>query len=303
MPSVEVKQISKSFGDVKAVRDISFAVEPGEIFGLLGPNGSGKTTSIRVALDIYRPDSGSVAVFSGALTDESKQRIGYMPEERGLYQDVTIDGCVTYLAALKGLDKFETKRRLDEYCKRFDLDDSRNQKIKQLSKGMQQKVQIISTVIHEPELLIVDEPFSGLDPINTELVKALLEELRDKGTAILMSSHQLHQVEELCDRIVLINRGRSILSGDLDHIRREFAGDSVMVRSAADMPQVAGVKRMTQKGRDTELLLDDNVSSQQVLDNLRNSGVVLDRFEISSPSLDEIFIRAVGEDIEEDMAE
>ncbi|HEM46402.1 MAG TPA: ATP-binding cassette domain-containing protein, partial [Alphaproteobacteria bacterium] len=213
MQAVEVSHVAKHFGDVQAVADVSFTVERGEVFGLLGPNGAGKTTTIRLMLDIFRPDAGSVAVLGGPMTEEKKERIGYMPEERGLYQDIPLERCLIYLAAIKGVPKAEARRRLGELLERFDLAANKNQKVKELSKGMQQKAQIISTILHRPELLIVDEPFASLDPINTRMVKDVMRELREEGVTIVMSTHQMHQVEELCDRIVLIDHGRNVLYG------------------------------------------------------------------------------------------
>jgi ABC-2 type transport system ATP-binding protein len=188
MSTVEISHISKSFGALKAVDDVSFEVEKGEIFGLLGPNGAGKTTAIRVLLDIFKPDHGSVNILGGPMTEAKKDRIGYMPEERGMYQDITLDRCLVYLGSLKGISPDEVRNRITGYLDRFDLTSSRHKKVKELSKGMQQKAQLITTLIHEPELVIIDEPFSGLDPINTQMVKDLLREQRDRGVTILMSS-------------------------------------------------------------------------------------------------------------------
>jgi ABC-2 type transport system ATP-binding protein len=241
MPTVEISHISKSFGTLKAVDDVSFEVEKGEIFGLLGPNGAGKTTAIRVMLDIFKPDHGNISILGGPMTEAKKDRIGYMPEERGMYQDIPLDRCLTYLASLKGLTPGEAHSRIINYLQRFDLMSSRYKKVKELSKGMQQKAQLITTLIHTPELVIIDEPFSGLDPVNTQMVKDLLIEQRDKGVTILMSTHQMHQVEELCDRIVLIDHGRTVLYGPLDEIRRQFSGHAVIVETPDEIPELAGV--------------------------------------------------------------
>ena len=197
MHTVELNHISKSFGALKAVDDVSFAVEKGEIFGLLGPNGAGKTTSIRVLLDIFKADSGTASILGGAMTEAKKERVGYMPEERGLYQDVQLDRCLIYLATLKGMSSAEAQRRMDEYLERFDLAVHKKKKVKELSKGMQQKAQLIVTLLHQPELLIVDEPFAGLDPVNTRLVKEIIAEQCQAGRTVMMSTHQMHQVEEL----------------------------------------------------------------------------------------------------------
>ena len=181
MATVEIEKIAKSFGTQRAVDGVSFEVEKGEIFGLLGPNGAGKTTTIRILLDIFKPDSGRVAILGGPMTEAKKDHIGYLPEERGLYQDITLDRCLTYLASLKGLTPAELHKRINAYLERFDLASSRNKKLKELSKGMQQKAQLIVTLVHEPDLVIIDEPFSSLDPVNTQMVKDLLREQRSRG--------------------------------------------------------------------------------------------------------------------------
>ena len=294
MPSVELSHISKSFGTLKAVDDVSFSVEKGEIFGLLGPNGAGKTTAIRVLLDIFKPDSGSVSILGGSMDEAKKDHIGYMPEERGLYQDIPLDRCLVYLGTLKGLTPMEAQDRISTYLVRFDLEASRHKKVKELSKGMQQKAQLISTLIHEPELLIIDEPFSGLDPINTQMVKDLLREQRDKGVTILMSTHQMHQVEELCDRIVLIDHGRTVLYGGLEEIRSQFAGHAVIIGTPQELPEIKGViKKEKHNSSAYRLTLAPSTSAQDVLHTLVEAGTEINQFEIAAPTLDEIFIRVV----------
>ena len=198
-------------------------LEGGEILGLIGPNGAGKTTTIRMILDIFKPDSGSISVLDGPMNEDKKNLIGYLPEERGLYQDISLEKCLTYLAAIKGLNAAAIEAGLDQYLERFDLQDFRKKKVKEMSKGMQQKAQIIATFMHQPQLVIVDEPFSALDPVNTQLVKDLLQEEKARGTAIIMSTHQMNQAEELCDRILLVNKGQIMLSGRLSEIRKQFA--------------------------------------------------------------------------------
>ena len=294
MPAVEISHITKSFGPVKAVDDVSLTVEKGEFFGLLGPNGAGKTTTIRCLLDIFKPDSGTVSILGGPMTETKKDRIGYMPEERGLYQDLSLDKVLAYLASLKGLDTAETKERLDDYLHRFDLAEHRKKKVKELSKGMQQKAQIISTIIHRPELLIIDEPFSGLDPVNTQMVKDLLRDLHNGGTTIIMSTHAMHQVEELCDRILLINHGKVMLYGRLAEIRRQFSGHALMVRvEGGDLPQLPGVISIEKVNGGHRLNLEPETSPQDVLRGLVGGGVPVEQFEVAMPTLDEIFIRVV----------
>jgi ABC-2 type transport system ATP-binding protein len=293
-PTVEVSHLSKRFGDTLAVDDVSFAVKQGEIFGLLGPNGAGKTTTIRLMLDIFKPDQGTVSILDGPMTEAKKERIGYMPEERGLYQDMQLERCLIYLAGLKGLPAAEARDRVSVYLARFDLAQHRHKKVKELSRGMQQKAQIINTVLHQPELLIVDEPFSGLDPVNTKLVKDLMDEMRQKGTTIIMSTHMMHQVEELCDRILLINHGHNVLYGPVNQIRRNYAGHAVLVRVAGSLPEIGGTEVITQHNGALQLNLAEDTTPQDVLAQLVGSQAVIEQFEIATPTLDEIFIQAVG---------
>ena len=295
MATIEVDNIKKSFGATRAVDGVSFTVDPGEIFGLLGPNGAGKTTTIRILLDIFKADSGKVSVLGGPMTEAKKDRIGYLPEERGLYQDISVERCLIYLATLKGLSKAEAMTRIDDYLNRFDLVSSRKKKLKELSKGMQQKAQLIATLVHKPEVLIIDEPFSSLDPINTQMVKDLLREERNRGTTIVMCTHQMHQVEELCDRIVLINNGKSMLYGSLKEIRRKYAGKDVRLISPNPLPEyLAGVTSIEKEENGTSLLhLDQSTAPQTILSSLVKAGLVIERFEIAIPTLDDIFIQIV----------
>jgi ABC-2 type transport system ATP-binding protein len=293
MSSIEISHVSKSFGAVKAVDDVSITVDRGEYFGLLGPNGAGKTTTIRILLDIFKPDQGTVSILGGPMTEDKKNRIGYMPEERGLYQDLPLERVLTYLASLKGLSKETIRSRLDDYLERFDLTQYRRKKVKDLSKGMQQKAQIISTIIHKPELLIIDEPFSGLDPINTQMVKDLLRDLHRQGTTVIMSTHQMHQVEELCDRILLVNQGSSVLYGNLDDIRRQFSGHALNVRSIGNLPDLPGVLSVEPINGSLRVNLAAETTPQSILRELVSRNIVLEQFEIAIPTLDEIFIKVV----------
>jgi ABC-2 type transport system ATP-binding protein len=293
--TVEISHIAKSFGRTQAVADVSFEIAPGEIFGLLGPNGAGKTTTIRIMLDIFKPDRGSVSVLGGPMTEEKKNRIGYMPEERGLYQDIPLERCLIYLATLKGLSQAQARRQVGAYLERFDLAAHKMKKVKELSKGMQQKAQIIAAIAHKPDLVIIDEPFAALDPVNTRMVKDLIRELRDAGATVLMSTHQMHQVEELCDRILLINRGRDVLYGPLAEIRRSYSGHAVLVRVVGDLPLLEGVEAAVPHNDAVKLTLAPETTPQDVLKALMAQNVVVEQFEIAVPSLDEIFIRVVAE--------
>lgn len=293
MSIIQLSQVTKRFGELTAVDDLSFAVEAGEIFGLLGPNGAGKTTTIRLALDIFRPDQGQIAVLGGPMDEAKKNRIGYMPEERGLYQEAPLERCLVYLGSLKGLSRGEARQRVQGYLERFDLAAYRHNKIKTLSKGMQQKAQIIATVLHQPELLIVDEPFSGLDPVNTRLVKELLTELRSQDSTIVMSTHYMHQVEEMCDRILLINRGKQLLYGNLAQVRQRFSGHAVWVRVSqlpTHLPGVLGVEPVNGRHK---LTLEADTTPAMALQMLLDQGMAPTYFEVDTPTLDEIFVRVV----------
>lgn len=294
MTTISVEQISKSFGAQKAVDNVSFNVEPGEIFGLLGPNGAGKTTSIRIILDIFKPDTGKVTILGGMMTEEKKDKIGYLPEERGLYQDIPLDRCLVYLATLKGMDEAKAKKRVADYLERFDLAQSKKKKVKELSKGMQQKAQLITTLIHHPEIVIIDEPFSALDPVNTQMVKDLLIEERRRGTSIIMCTHQMHQVEEMADRIALINKGKTVLYGPLENIRRQFASEAVIVRSTKPLPaSINGVTEIVKNNSHYLLHLAEGKNAQDVLRELISLNIPLEQFEVALPTLDEIFIQVV----------
>ncbi|MDX1614146.1 MAG: ATP-binding cassette domain-containing protein [Candidatus Promineifilaceae bacterium] len=294
MKSVDVQNVSKRFGDVQAVADVSFAVEPGEIFGLLGPNGAGKTTTIRMMLDIFKADSGVVRIFGGKLNLAKKRRIGYLPEERGLYKDQKLESTLIYLASLKGLSEQKARQRLGAWLERLDLAEHRHKKVQELSRGMQQKAQIIATLIHEPDLIVIDEPFSGLDPVNTRLVKTIFEEQRVAGRSIIMSTHQMYQVEALCNRIVLINDGRTVLYGQVDQIKRNFAGNAVSIRGHGNFEDVPGVLETRRHNGAWQLALAVGTDPQSVLRHLaERESVKIERFELAEPTLDDIFISVV----------
>jgi ABC-2 type transport system ATP-binding protein len=293
MPAVDISHITKSFGNLKAVDDVSFTIEKGELFGLLGPNGAGKTTAIRCMLDIFKPDSGTIAILGGPMSEIKKDHIGYMPEERGLYQEIPLGRCLDYLGSLKGMSPAEVRQRADGYLERFDLADHKTKKVKELSKGMQQKAQIIATILHQPELLIVDEPFSGLDPVNTQMVKDLLREQRDQGVTVILCSHQMQLVEELCDRIVLIDHGKVMLYGKLTDIRQQFSAHAVKVHVQGIIPNLKGVERIETINGSVKLNLSQGTMPQDVLRQLVAANINIDQFEISVPTLDEIFIRVV----------
>ena len=294
MHTVEVSHLAKRFGDTQAVVDVSFAIEPGEIFGLLGPNGAGKTTTIRMMLDIFKPDTGDVSVFGGELDMPKKRRIGYLPEERGLYKDLKLEPTLVYLATLKGLDEKTVRSRLGGWLERLDLAEHRQKKVQELSKGMQQKAQIIATLLHEPDLIVVDEPFAGLDPLNTRIVKDIIEEQRQAGKSVIMSTHQMYQVEALCNRIVLIDEGRTVLYGAVDEIKRNFAGNAVVVEGQGDFDHIPGVLEVRKHDGAWHMALEIGADPQAVFRALAaREDVRIERFELAEPSLDDIFINVV----------
>jgi ABC-2 type transport system ATP-binding protein len=305
---LSVKEISKSFGDLRAVDGVSFAVAPGEILGFLGPNGAGKTTSLRMILEITRPDSGRVDWDGGATMD--RHRIGYLPEERGLFEDATVLAMLAYLGALRGMDDRAAHAAAKQWLERIGLADRARAKVNTLSKGNQQKVQFAGAILHRPALAVLDEPFSGLDPINQELIITLIRELREQGTAVLLSAHQLNLAERLCDRFYLIARGRGVLEGTLEGIRREVArgaGEVLQVdlRAAAGEDRSPGdlvrgvmptVECRVESGGDRALRLE--VSLPQGTDLSPILGALSGRYAIERVhmrplSLHEIYLRAV----------
>ncbi len=297
MTTVEVSHVSKRFGQVQAVRDVSFAVAPGEIFGLLGPNGAGKTTTIRMMMDIFKPDAGTIRLFGGQMDEAARQRIGYLPEDRGLYKDLKLEPTLIYLATLKGMDEAEARQRLTGWLQRLDLYDHRAKKVQELSKGMQQKAQIITTLLHDPDLIVIDEPFSGLDPVNTRLVKDILEEQRQAGKSIIMSTHQMYQVEALCQRIVLINRGETVLYGQVAEIKRNFAGNAIILEGQGDFGDIPGALETRHENGAWHVALAIGADPQAVLRHLAaRPEARVERFELAEPSLDDIFVQIVRDD-------
>jgi len=294
MAVIQVKNITKRFGDLLAVDQISLELQEGEILGLLGPNGAGKTTTIRMILDIFKPDQGTITILGGKMSEDKKNLIGYLPEERGLYQDVLLEKCLSYLGSLKGMESNEIANRLDILLDYFDLNDFRKKKVKEMSKGLQQKAQLITTFIHQPKIAIVDEPFSALDPVNTQIAKELLIEERNRGTAIMMSTHHMHHAEELCDRILLVNKGKKMLSGNLENIRNTFTKKEILVQTPSMLPEkIRGVDFWEPDNGRFRLYQNPSASPRQILTELMNAGVELEQFEIARPSLEEIFINTI----------
>jgi ABC-2 type transport system ATP-binding protein len=298
MFSIEVKNILKAYGNRAAVNNVSFDVNQGEIFGLIGPNGAGKTTTIRMMMDIIKPDSGEIKVMGETLNDGSKNKIGYLPEERGLYKKMSVMDTIIYFASLKGVDKVLARKRGEEMLKRADLLPHQNKRIEELSRGMGQIIQVIITTIHEPDLIILDEPFSGLDPVNTQLLKDIIRELKNRGKTIIMSTHLMNDIEELCDRLLMINKGRAVLYGSVAEVKSKYRNNAVLVEAKGDLGAIEGVTGIVPHNGALELKLDANTTPQMVLERLVKKGIVINRFELSMPSLTEIFIKVVGDEHE-----
>ncbi|MFC1953691.1 ABC transporter ATP-binding protein [Chloroflexota bacterium] len=293
--TIEVSDISKSFNSTKVVDGISFNVKQNEIFGLIGPNGAGKTTTIRMIMDIIKADSGRIKILGESLNEQTKNIIGYLPEERGLYKKMTVLQSLTYLASLKGMEKQQMNRKAEKLLNRVGMLASKDKKIEELSRGMGQIIQFLITIIHSPQLIILDEPFANLDPVNTELIKEIIIELRNQGRAIILSTHRMNEVEELCDRIFMINKGSSVLYGELAEIKDRYRNNSVVLEYKGKLGEIEGVQNRQDHDGYIELFLDESTMPQQILTQLVSQGVIVNRFEVSTPPLHDIFLQVVGE--------
>jgi ABC-2 type transport system ATP-binding protein len=288
--------LSKRYGQIPALSDISFDVPSGEIFGLLGPNGAGKSTLIRILMDIIRADSGEIRVFGEPRRRDHLDRLGYLPEERGLYTKQTVIDVMMYFGCLKGLDRADARRRALEWLGRVDLPQVAPWKIDRLSKGMSQKVQIASVLLSDPELCVLDEPTTGLDPVNVRLVQDLLIERRSRGRTTILSTHHMNQVETLCDRVALIHKGRLMVYGEVAEVRRRHSLPEVLVHSRGPLPAVPQVAATTSSGNGTwRLRLANDAPPSDVLTALVAAGAVIDRFEPALAPMEDIFLRVVTE--------
>ena len=297
---VALDRVTKAYEEKLAVDEVSLSIERGAIFGLLGPNGAGKTSTIRMITGITRPDSGTVSLFGQLFHREALRRVGYLPEERGLYKKMKVLDQLVFLGQMHGLSAATAAERSRQWLRRLQLEDVAERKTDELSKGMQQKVQFIATLLHEPELVIMDEPFSGLDPVNAQLLEETLLTLKGQGCAILFSSHRMDQVEKLCDAICLVDRGRAVLAGSLREIKARFARETVVLRFTGDdsflqHPSVASVRRYADRA---EVRLAKAGDAQALFRAAAASSAILDQFELVEPSLEEIFIRTVGEHVD-----
>ena len=295
MKILNIDNINKSFGTFQAVKDLSFSIDEGTMFGLLGPNGAGKTTTIRMIMDIIIPDTGKISVMGNSKPQDNNDLIGYLPEERGLYRKMKIYDLLLFLAELKSLSKNDAKREIDFWLDKLELMNWKSKKVEELSKGMQQKLQFIGTILHKPKLLILDEPFMGLDPINTDLVRDIMLEMKNNGTTIIFSTHLMENAEKLCEEILLINQGENILNGKLSEVKKNFGRMNVLIEydgSDAFLANSDQIKKYDNYGNYAEIQLKEKADTQKLLQEAM-SAANIKKFEIVEPSLHEVFVETV----------
>ncbi|KAA3615573.1 MAG: ATP-binding cassette domain-containing protein [Calditrichaeota bacterium] len=296
MPILEIDNIFKQYGDYIAVNNVSFSVEQGNIYGILGPNGAGKTTTIRMIMNIIAPDSGTVSLFGQEMSDQLKSRIGYLPEERGLYKKMKVKEVLLFLGELHGMKRNTAESSTLKWLEKLQLIDNKDSRVDELSKGMQQKLQIIGTIMHDPDLIILDEPFSGLDPVNVNLVKNIMMDLKNDGKAIMLSTHMMDAAEKLCDDILMINKGNKVLDGDLDQILSQHGKNSVQIEFKGDnkiFDEIAILEKVDHFPNYVEVQLKEGHKTSELLK------LIIDKIEVTSlqtmkSSLNEIFISLAG---------
>ena len=297
--AVDVREVWKRYGDTDVVIDLSFDVRPGEVLGFLGPNGSGKTTTMRMILDIVRPAKGHIEVFGEPPGVEHQARVGYLPEDRGLYRDVKIIDTLTYFGSLRGMSRKEAHDKAMALMTEMELADAAEKKAAELSRGMHQKAQLIATILNDPDLLIIDEPFQGLDPVNADMLKGVVQAQKDRGAAVIMSTHDMGDAQTLCDRILLIDHGRRLLYGTVGQVRDAFSDGAVEV-SGTDIPRTAdglgSVTDVHEVDDAVRYLIRDDATPQDLFRELAGTGAQVERFAVQAPSLDEVFIRTVAGD-------
>ncbi|ANS76845.1 sodium ABC transporter ATP-binding protein [Paenibacillus yonginensis] len=292
-----LNQVFKQFGDKTAVNGISLEVEEGEIYGLLGANGAGKTTTMRMVLGVIFPDGGNISYFGKPYGPDQRHEMGYLPEERGLYPKIKVSEQITYLAQLRGMSAKEADQSLKYWLDRFEVPEYYDKRIEELSKGNQQKMGFIAAVVHKPKILILDEAFSGLDPVNVELLKANVKQLRNEGTSILFSTHRMEHVEELCRNITILHRSNPVIQGDLQEIKKRYPRESVILRTTGaveGLDRIGGVTQVERKERGYQLSISDISAAKAILSTAMAQSEV-EHFEIQEPTLNQIFIKEVGE--------
>ncbi|MGA2569378.1 MAG: ATP-binding cassette domain-containing protein [Terracidiphilus sp.] len=295
MPVVELAGVTKAYENKVAVSNLSLSIEAGQMFGLLGPNGAGKTSSIRMMMGITMPDSGRIDLFEKPFERKSLERVGYLPEERGLYKKMKVLDQLVFFGELHGLAEEEARKRATDWAARMEISDALEKKTQDLSKGMQQKIQFIGTILHDPSLIVMDEPFAGLDPVNTSLLESTLVELKDRGKAILFSTHRMEQVEKLCDSICLINNGEAVLSGTMREIKSRYERNRVIVEfeGSAEFLKSSEIAEASNYAGHAEIKLKPHGDAQKLLREAADAATIY-RFELVEPSLHEIFIQTVG---------
>ncbi len=298
MDVLQINGITKKFGDFTAVNDVSFSIETGNIFGLIGPNGAGKTTTIRMIMNIIAPDSGTITILGENEETLSTDHVGYLPEERGLYKEMKVKELLLFHAQLKSMNKKEALKEINYWIQKVGLEDRLNVKVEELSKGMQQKIQFIGTILHKPKLLILDEPFGGLDPVNQNLIKDLMLELKKNGTTIIFSTHVMESAEKLCDEIFLLNNGEKLLYGKLSEIKEQFGRKNIIIIFEGDssfLDKSEQIKKYNNYGNSVEIQLKDNGDPRILLEEAMHNNTIK-KFEIVEPSLHDIFIESVSEE-------
>ncbi|MBD3178862.1 MAG: ATP-binding cassette domain-containing protein [Candidatus Latescibacteria bacterium] len=294
---LEIRNVTKRYDGTTAVDDLSLVVEPGGIYGLLGPNGAGKSTTIRMIMGIIEPDEGEMKLFDSPFSEKVKERIGYLPEERGLYRKMKVLDHLVFLGEIKGVSSNVARERAAEWLERVELSEWADRNVEALSKGMQQKVQFISTILHNPQLVILDEPFTGLDPINTQLLKDIVEEMKDSGRTVVLSTHLMDQVEKLCERICLINKGQKVIEGKLSDIKREFGKNVITIRYSGDRSVLENDSRVVSVrsfGQELSVTLAEGSNPGDIIRLALEHGEV-EKFEVGEVSLHDIFIAKVRE--------
>jgi ABC-2 type transport system ATP-binding protein len=297
--TLRVENVTKRFGDFTAVDDLSFDVRAGRVFGFLGPNGAGKTTTIRMIVGITAPDEGRIFLFGDHVSSALQNHIGYLPEERGLYKKIKVQDQLRYFAALKGVSQKDADRRIDRWLERMKLSEWKTKKTTDLSKGMSQKIQFIATILHNPDLLILDEPFSGLDPVNVEFLIEVVAELKAQHKTIIFSTHLMETAERLCDDIILINKARKVLSGSLREVKESYGKNMIALRAEGGgkvLEDLSLVAKITEHSDEKELVLADKADEQVLLKKLIESGAKISKFEQIEPSLNDIFIEEVRDE-------
>ena len=293
---LSLEAVTKSYAGRRVVDRVTFSERRGRILGLVGPNGAGKTTLIRIIMGIVAPEEGSVRVLGARSAAASRQRVGYLPEERGLYQRQTVRHVLRYLAKLKGVGRRRSDRRMGVWLERLGVPDVLGQRVRELSKGMQQKVQFVATVLHDPDLLLLDEPFSGLDPVSRQQLRSILQELAANGKTILLSSHEMAEVELLCPEVVMIHLGQIVLSGFVDAIKEDLGDHAAVVQADAGLEDLPEVVRVEPHGSGTKVHLREGCEPSEFLGHALAAGVRIEHFELALPSLEDIFVQIVNED-------